>query len=118
MSQAPAPAVRHRTRALALDGAEGTVLVRRALYGAEHESQEQVRVQVFHTDPARVRVEGSVTKNLGDFNSARVAVLVELPCYPEATEIQRAYEVASGMVDRYLERELQIATQENPPGVA
>lgn len=56
---------------------------------------------------------GGTTKNLGDFNSARVDVMVELPCYPEASEIARAYEFASQLVDAFITRETIIATDPN-----
>jgi hypothetical protein len=44
--------------------------------------------------PARVRVGGSVTRNLGDFNSARVEVMMELPCLPEIGEMRRVADLS------------------------
>ena len=108
------PMVRNRARPVRpveLEGAAGQMHVRRAAYGQEAESTELIRVPVFHTAPARVRVVGSVTRNLGDYNSCRVEVMVELPCYPEQSEIQRAYEEASTMVDRMVAEELQVAVE-------
>lgn len=110
MSGIPIRARTRESRPLDLDAAEGTVLVRRVAYGDETETTEMVRVPVFRTPPARVRVTGSVTRNLGDYNSARVEVMVELPCYPEQSEIQRAYEHASSLVDKYIPQELDKAT--------
>lgn len=100
---------------------EGSIYIHRAHYQGrrildEQESQEKIQVPIFgRVTPAKVEVEGSVTRNLGDFNSCRVAVRVKLPCYPEISEIDRVYLLTSNLVDRYVERELNIATgQANP----
>jgi hypothetical protein len=74
------------------------------------ETKEVVKVPVFHTQPARVRVCGSVTRNLGDYNSARVEVSIEVPCNPEASEIDRAYQWASDKLDTYIPQQLALAT--------
>jgi hypothetical protein len=107
---------RHRggARAIELDVPDATILVKRAAYGMENETRDTVRVPVFGTSSARVRVAGSITKNLGDYNSARVEVMVEVPCYPEATEIDRAYQWASSLIDQYIVTELDKATGEQP----
>lgn len=103
---------RQRTREarpLDLDASQGTILVTRSAYGTTQESGETVSVPIFHTSPARVRVVGSVTRNLGDYNSARVEVMIEVPCYPEESEITRAYDYASSLVDRFIPQELDKA---------
>jgi hypothetical protein len=105
--------VRNRVRParpLDLEVPEGTIVVRRAAYGQEEETKEVVRVPVFHTAPARIRVVGSVTRNLGDYNSARVEVMIEVPCNPEASEIDRAYKWASEVLDTYIPEQLAAAT--------
>jgi hypothetical protein len=110
------PIVRSRTRPqrpLDLEIAEGTVLVHSVAYGTENESRETIRVPVFGTTPAKVRVCGSITRNLGDYNSARVEVMVELPCYPVESEIRRAYDYATGLVDELIPAELEKATGGN-----
>lgn len=91
--------------------ADGWVYTRRVAYNGEPvEQREKIRVPIFNKDPARVRVSGGVTQNMGDYNSARVDVMVELPCLPEVSEIDRAYHTASQMVDGFLTRELNMAT--------
>lgn len=97
------------SRPLELQEAATTIAVRRTAYGVDSESVDTVNVPVFATVPARVRVVGSVTRNLGDYNSARVEVMIEVPCYPEESEIHRAYEYASSLVDRYIPQELNKA---------
>lgn len=89
--------------------AEGFVQVHRTAYGVEEESREVIRVPLFHTEPARVRVVAGTTRNLGDYNSARVEVMVEMPCYPEPTEIQRTYEFITGTIDQIFPQELEKA---------
>lgn len=107
MTEAP---VRKRTRQLDLEAPEALIEVSRAVYGVETDTSEKVRVSRFEQPPAFVEVEGSRTVNLGDYNSARVAVKVKLPCYAEASEISRAYNIASELVERYMENELKLAT--------
>lgn len=109
---APAPAQ--------VSGHEGVILVHRARYEgrrivSEVEREEKISVPFFGTHAAEIEVEGSVTRNLGDFNSARVAVRVKLPAYPELSELDRTYMLASNLVDRYVERELNIATGQADP---
>lgn len=90
---------------------EGTILVRRIDYTgkvpfSEREKEDKVRVPVFETEPARVRVVGSVTRNLGNYNSARIEVMVELPAYPVDSELEHAYRHASRLVDQWIREEL------------
>lgn len=63
---------------------------------------------------ARVRVGGSVTQNMGDFNSVRVSVEVEMPCKPTTMDIEETYNLLSEQVDGFLENELNQATGEEP----
>lgn len=104
--------VRQRpARALDVESHEGTVLVKRTVYGETTETEQKVRVPIFATQPARVRVLGSVTRNLGNYNSAKVEVMIDLPCYPEATEIDRTYNYISGLLDKYIPQELDKAAE-------
>ena len=85
---------------------EGFISVQRVAYGQTEESRETIQVPLFATQPARVRVVAGTTRNLGDYNSARVEVMVELPCYPEDGEIRRAYAYASTVLDELIPVEL------------
>ena len=93
-----------------ISGVVSYVMTKRTSYGNTHEALDEVSVPVFHSVPARVKVGGSITQNLGDYNSARVEVSVEMPCLPEKTEILRTYTLVSVEVDRLLRRELALAT--------
>lgn len=102
---------RRPTQPIRQSAEEGTLVVRKVVYGVETEDlHEAIRVPDFSgVVPARVRVSGSATRNLGDFNSARVEVTVELPCLPVMTEVERVYNICSSTVDDYIRRELEAA---------
>jgi hypothetical protein len=86
---------------------EGSIFVSRVVYGVETESvNEKVQVPIFHTVPAKIRISGGITKNLGDYNSARFDVSIEMPCYPEQSELDRAKQYVSDMVENYLREEM------------
>ncbi len=60
---------------------------------------------------AKVRVEGSVTKNMGNFESIRVGVAIEWPCAPTAAELDKTYAFLSQRVDTLVQDELDAATR-------
>ena len=73
----------------------------------EEVEQEQIQVPDFAgVEPARVRLGGGLTKNLGDFNSAKVEVMIELPCLPEQSEIKRVVAMLSEELDRVIPQEM------------
>ncbi len=111
------PKVRKRTRALTLKTVKGTTVVRRAAYhmgdmiaGTEVEALGEVRVPLFDGPAGLVGVAGSVTKNMGDFNSVKVEVRIEIPAYAEKSELDRAYGFCSEFVDAKISNELALAT--------
>jgi hypothetical protein len=82
--------------------------------GDRTEYEEVVSVPLFNTEVARVMVLGGVTRNVGDFNFVKVEVSVDMPCYPETSEMDRAYNLASDIVEEKIQRELDFATGVNP----
>jgi len=65
-----------------------TLLVERTLtrYGKTQKqevSQEPLEVSVFQSEPARVKLELGGTFGIGQYESVRVLVGIEMPCYPE-----------------------------------
>lgn len=52
-----------------------------------------------------VTVEGGITKNLGDYNSARIGVVVCLPCEPTIEGAKEAYVEISKLVDKLMNEE-------------
>lgn len=86
---------------------EGTIIVRSTAMpapGTEEEVKEIVVAQ-FQTEPAYVRINAGVTKNLGNYESFRCDVSITMPCYPE--EVQEMTQKVSNEVARLLDEELQ-----------
>lgn len=61
--------------------------------------------EVNHPNPGFVSVGGGITKNLGDFNSAKISVTVSLPCFPTIAGAKAKYEDVSDLVDDLMEKE-------------
>ena len=57
--------------------------------------------------PAHITVQGKITKNLGDYNSAQVCVGITRPCKDTAKEIERVYAECSVWVDTKIREELE-----------
>jgi hypothetical protein len=120
MEQAPAPVPvpKPKTKAkrqINTSTLNGTIETLRCVYhrgqpiGTPVEILETVRIPHLEGNPAWMRIEGSVTRNLGDFNSVRVAVSVELPCNAEDSELRRCHAYGSDLVDELVGIELDRA---------
>jgi len=72
--------------------------------GREVHSDEVVAVAVFDGPVARVRRGYGLTLNIGDYESARVDVSIEVPCYPE--DVEAADDWASNFVEKRIEDEV------------
>jgi hypothetical protein len=78
--------------------------------GEEIDSEETIEkdVHVFITEPAYLRVNAGVTKNLGNFESLRVDVAITMPCYREMLDetfdimADKVAVLLGGEVDEYL----------------
>lgn len=78
--------------------------VARTRVGEEEEVEMgRIRVSPFETNPAVVSVKGGATVNLGNYQSARVDVMLSIPCYVE--EIDEIYPKAKEWVDSRLAKE-------------
>ena len=77
---------------------EGILEVSKTVLGVEEVSSERIRVRPFRTNPAVISVKGGATINLGTYDSARVDVMLSLPCYVE--EIDDVYIQVKEWVDR------------------
>lgn len=55
--------------------------------------------------PARVRVSGGLTKNLGDYESARISVSIEMPCGNTPAAVRKAYKKVRRLVEKCMEDE-------------
>lgn len=117
MSEGTVRGVRTRQRPpdRTLNRDEGTVVVNRTMFGDETQTIEQVRVPTFAVDPARIKVAGSITRNMGDMNFVRVEVSLEMPCLPELSEAERVYAMTAAWVDERMRLELENATTSRGP---
>lgn len=74
-----------------------------------------LKVGEFRTAPAKVLVSKGLTINLGNYESARVTIGVELPCYVE--EVAEVTDRAEQMVEARVENEvLAIKKKDVRPG--
>lgn len=97
---------------------EGFLSIHRTAYGKDEQTLEKIRVpdlaaQLGGIQPARVRIGGGITRNLGDYNSARVEVMIELPCLPEISECRRVADLISAQLDELIPGELEKAMAES-----
>ena len=89
------------------EGQVSTSLRSRGRPAASEQVQDHVfPVQDYEGEPARVRVEGSVTRNLGDFNSVKVGVVLELPCAADLESLNVAKVFADSWVTTQISQEL------------
>lgn len=55
-------------------------------------------------NPAYLNISAGMTKNLGDFNSARVSISITYPCVPD--DIEESYEKLKNWIDARLIKEI------------
>lgn len=55
---------------------------------------------------ARVTVSAHMTKNLGNYESAKIGIEVSLPCFPTQAEIVRAADEAQVLISELLNEQL------------
>jgi len=69
--------------------------------GIASDKRKVLEVRRFETEPAYVRVNAGVTKNLGNYESLRVDVSLTVPCYVEEIEQvqQKTAELVADMLD-------------------
>jgi len=91
---------------------EGSVKVSRTLleYGqeiAEKEKQRKLVARLMLGEATRVGINKSVTLNMGNYQSIRVGVSLEVPCYTE--EAMDVFMQADEMSDKMLEHAMSNA---------
>lgn len=79
--------------------------VSKTVIGEEETETGRLRVSAFVTTPATVSVKGGATINLGNYESARIDVMLSVPCYVE--EIDEIFEKVKVWVDEKLAKEYQ-----------
>ena len=73
--------------------------------GVDEDKRTVLEVRKFETEPAWVRVNAGVTKNLGNYESLRVDVSISAPCYVE--EIEDVQKNVAGLVADMLDAEIE-----------
>ena len=74
-----------------------------------------IRIGVFKTEPARVVAQKGLTINLGGYESARITVGFECPCYAE--EMKEIEEVLNARIEKRIQSEvIEIRGKDIRPG--
>lgn len=97
--------VPRRTRTNVQATYEATVSVLASGVGIDEMKRKVIEVRKFETEPAFVRVNAGVTKNLGDYESLRVDVAITVPCYVE--EIETVQKRTAALVADMLDTEVE-----------
>ena len=85
--------------------AEETLMVTTQYGGKEHNRTEKLSVRKFLVEPAYVRVNAGMTKNMGNYESLRIDVSLTIPCYTE--EVDKVFPVVADKVSLFLDDELK-----------
>tara|TARA_R110002153_G_scaffold26421_5_gene82937 strand:+ start:17261 stop:17611 length:351 start_codon:yes stop_codon:yes gene_type:complete len=88
-------------------GARGTATISSSMNKEESvkDVSREIDSVIKDTNAAYVRVDGGITKNLGDYNSARISVSVNMPCEPNEKAIRKCYKKTSTLVDEFIDEE-------------
>ena len=92
-----------RTDAVQITTRDSISEVRKTVFGKEEVSNERIRIRPFISAPASISVKAGLTINLGNYESARVDVMLTMPCYPE--EVDSTYEDVKNWVDGRISHE-------------
>ena len=84
---------------------EEKVIVTSTYGGEERSRNEKISVRRFRVEPAYVRVNVGMTKNMGNYESLRVDVSLTIPCYTE--EIDKVFAMAADKASTFMGEELK-----------
>jgi hypothetical protein len=84
---------------------EETLIVTSVYGGEERNRTEKLNVRKFIVEPAYVRVNAGMTKNMGNYESLRIDVSLTVPCYTE--EIEKVFHSVADRVSVFLEEEMK-----------
>lgn len=91
-----------------IEGQEGTITVSRTKFNQTDEEQSLIEIRPFATTPAKVAVKLGRTINLGNYESARIDVSFEMPCYAE--EAKDIYKGLMAETAKILQEEVEKVT--------
>lgn len=86
---------------------ENGVIVWEEIEELDESDLPTIATRLFATPPARVSVSGSLSVNMGDYESAKSMVTLSLPCYPE--EVDACYKYADKWVTKILKKDVKKA---------
>ena len=90
---------------------QATIDVTRTLLGKQKTKNTKIAVRPFVTDVAMVSVKYGATIPTGDYQSARVDIMISVPCYVE--EIVDVYKDTRSLVDKIIDKEVSRLTGED-----
>lgn len=87
---------------------QGFMEVTNTVLNKKRRKVSKIQVRPFATDTANVSVKYGATIPMGDFSSARVDVMISMPCYVE--EIGAVYKELRDTVSGLVSKEMDIIT--------
>lgn len=66
--------------------------------------EETIDIVPFEGETACVSVDAGMTVNMGNYQSAKVGVMIAMPCYPE--EIEAVYKTVKATVEKIVREEV------------
>jgi hypothetical protein len=79
---------------------------REALISETHE-EDIIQVPKFEGPVANIEVGGGLTLNIGNFQSVRIDVRCQLPCYPILEDMNNCYNVAKNFVEEKIKASVE-----------
>jgi len=70
----------------------------------EIEREETIEITPFESEAACVALDAGMTVNMGNYQSARVGVMIAMPCYPE--EVEAVYGTVKATVEKIVQEEV------------
>ena len=89
---------------------EGAVTVTRTQFGETTEKREKIKIRPFVTDTATVSVKYGATISMGNYQSARIDIMLSVPCYTE--EIREVYYQTRDQVYNLVDQEIKKIKEE------
>lgn len=110
MKQTSSTAVRNRG---SKNVARGSSKVTTNTPDIEVEILDELDSDISSVNPGYVSVTAGITKNLGNYESAKIGVTVSLPCEPSIEGAEARYTDVSVLVDRLMDEEFKRVSGED-----
>lgn len=70
----------------------------------EIKREETIEITPFESEAACVALDAGMTVNMGNYQSAKVGVMIAMPCYPE--EFDAVYKTVKATVEKIVQEEV------------